>query len=110
MYDFQNCRKEKYFENTISSYNYICSNGADGVEIDVQLSGDRVNPIPIVFHDFSFKIKSGDHNENLSIKNIRYQNLQKVLLFVTQVCILKFCNICRSYGAISLLDKKILLL
>ncbi|KAH9517301.1 Glycerophosphocholine phosphodiesterase gpcpd1, variant 2 [Dermatophagoides farinae] len=40
---------EKFIENTISAFNYACKNGAQMIELDVQLSLDR---IPVIYHDF----------------------------------------------------------
>ena len=38
-------------ENTLSSYSYAFELGADGIEIDVQLSSDNV---PVLYHDWYF--------------------------------------------------------
>lgn len=46
-------RSEKVLENTVDSFNYAFKQGADMVELDVQLSKDKV---PIVYHDFNVNI------------------------------------------------------
>lgn len=44
---------EKVLENTVDSFNYAFKRGADMVELDVQISKDKV---PIVYHDFNVNI------------------------------------------------------
>lgn len=49
----RNDQTEKILENTVTSFNYAYHKGADMVELDVQLSKDKV---PIVYHDFNVNI------------------------------------------------------
>lgn len=46
-------RSEKVLENTVDSFNYAFKKGADMVELDVQISKDKV---PVVYHDFNVNI------------------------------------------------------
>lgn len=50
--------------------------------MDVQLSNDPVNPIPVVFHDFTVQTQFGGRSKKQSIKDLRYQDLQKVLFVI----------------------------
>lgn len=49
----RNDQNEKILENTVDSFNFAFKKGADMVELDVQLSKDKV---PIVYHDFNVNI------------------------------------------------------
>ncbi|KAH7640459.1 glycerophosphocholine phosphodiesterase gpcpd1-like protein [Dermatophagoides farinae] len=73
---------EKVLENTIDSFNFAFKKGADMVELDVQLTKDK---IPIVYHDFNVNIvlQQKDHmpeNFQMNIKDLTYEQLQKLKL------------------------------
>ncbi|XP_027198184.2 glycerophosphocholine phosphodiesterase GPCPD1-like [Dermatophagoides pteronyssinus] len=73
---------EKVLENTIDSFNYAFKKGADMVELDVQLSKDK---IPIIYHDFNVNIviQQKDQmaeNFQMNIKDLTYEQLQKLKL------------------------------
>jgi glycerophosphoryl diester phosphodiesterase len=46
-------------ENTLSAYRYAYELGADGIEVDVQLSRDGV---PVLYHDWTFDKITGEQN------------------------------------------------
>nr|XP_027201546.1 glycerophosphocholine phosphodiesterase GPCPD1-like isoform X2 [Dermatophagoides pteronyssinus] len=73
---------EKYIENTISAFNYACKNGAQMIELDVQLSHDG---IPIVYHDFdiqTFLINRHNDSEHdmfrIPLKDMSLHSLQQI--------------------------------
>ncbi|KAF7493662.1 Glycerophosphocholine phosphodiesterase GPCPD1 [Sarcoptes scabiei] len=71
---------EKLLENTIESFNFAYKKGADMVELDVQLSKDK---IPIVYHDFNVNLVLQKRDEEMetfemNIKDLTYNQLQKL--------------------------------
>lgn len=72
-------------ENTIASFKYAAENGADMVEIDVQLSRDFV---PVIYHDFHACIalkrkKDQQHSDLLEIpiKDLTLEQLQALKVY-----------------------------
>ncbi|XP_018494954.1 glycerophosphocholine phosphodiesterase GPCPD1 [Galendromus occidentalis] len=51
--DTVSAKVENVLENTVASFNYAARHGADMVELDVQLSKDKV---PVIYHDFHINI------------------------------------------------------
>ncbi|CAG2163683.1 unnamed protein product [Oppiella nova] len=82
-------RIENILENTIASFNFASLHGADMVELDVQLSKDKV---PIVYHDFNVNIimknkksksNSGEPStevHTMAIKDLTFKQLQSLQL------------------------------
>ncbi|XP_054156703.1 putative glycerophosphocholine phosphodiesterase GPCPD1 homolog 2 [Oppia nitens] len=80
-------RIENILENTIASFNFASLHGADMVELDVQLSKDK---IPIVYHDFNVniimknkrtKLDSGRPStevHTMAIKDLTFSQLQSL--------------------------------
>ncbi len=54
-------------ENTLRSFQMALASGADGVEMDVQISKDGV---PVVFHDFT-ALRMCGHDRSISSMNLR---------------------------------------
>ncbi|RWS28839.1 glycerophosphocholine phosphodiesterase GPCPD1-like protein [Leptotrombidium deliense] len=75
---------ENVLENTVASFNYASTHGADMVELDVQLSKDLQ---PVIYHDFHINIalkkkKSTTDDESLQVdvKDLTAQQLQLLKL------------------------------
>ncbi|KAH9388149.1 Glycerophosphocholine phosphodiesterase gpcpd1 [Tyrophagus putrescentiae] len=71
-------RSEKVLENTVDSFNYAFKKGADMVELDVQISKDKV---PVVYHDFNVNIVLQKKDRNIetypvNIKDLTFDQLQ----------------------------------
>ncbi|MEM0157509.1 MAG: glycerophosphodiester phosphodiesterase [Thermoplasmataceae archaeon] len=54
-------------ENTLRSFQMALASGADGVELDVQISRDGV---PVIFHDFT-ALRMCGHDNSISAMNFR---------------------------------------
>ena len=65
-------QSDKVLENTVDSFNYAFKKGADMVELDVQLSKDKV---PIVYHDF---------NVNIALQKVIYCHYKYDILLIPQ--------------------------
>ncbi|XP_064457256.1 glycerophosphocholine phosphodiesterase GPCPD1-like isoform X2 [Ornithodoros turicata] len=76
---------ENVLENTIASFNYAARHGADMVELDVQLSRDKV---PVIYHDYYIcihmkKRKSPLHEDEklkLAVRDLSVAQLQHLKL------------------------------
>lgn len=77
---------ENVLENTVASFNYAAKHGADMVELDVQLSKDKV---PVIYHDYHIcicmkKRKSPLQGEEeklqLAVKDLTVAQLQRLKL------------------------------
>ncbi|XP_029841462.2 glycerophosphocholine phosphodiesterase GPCPD1 isoform X2 [Ixodes scapularis] len=76
---------ENVLENTVASFNYAAKHGADMVELDVQLSKDKV---PVIYHDYYIcicmkKRKSPVQEEEklkLAVKDLTACQLQRLKL------------------------------
>lgn len=76
---------ENVLENTVASFNYAAKHGADMVELDVQLSKDKV---PVIYHDYHIcicmkKRKSPLQEEEklqLAVKDLTVAQLQRLKL------------------------------
>lgn len=75
---------DSVLENTVASFNYAANHGADMVELDVQLTKDK---IPIVYHDYyiclSPKNKKESSNSELlevAIKDLTEKQLKQLKL------------------------------
>ena len=64
----------KYTENTIEAFLDAFNNGADAVEMDVQLTKDNV---PIIFHDFDLNRLFGI---NKKVNELRLEEIRKLRL------------------------------
>ncbi|XP_022660541.1 glycerophosphocholine phosphodiesterase GPCPD1-like isoform X3 [Varroa destructor] len=76
---------ENVLENTVASFNYAARHGADMVELDVQLSKDKV---PVIYHDFHINIaikkrrRTANEEEPLTVavKDLTSQQLHDLKL------------------------------
>ncbi|OQR78773.1 glycerophosphocholine phosphodiesterase GPCPD1-like [Tropilaelaps mercedesae] len=76
---------ENVLENTVASFNYAARHGADMVELDVQLSKDKV---PVIYHDFHINIaikkrrRTANEEEPLTVavKDLTAQQLHDLKL------------------------------
>ncbi|MGB9678319.1 MAG: glycerophosphodiester phosphodiesterase, partial [Candidatus Ratteibacteria bacterium] len=64
----------KYTENTIEAFLDAFDNGADAVEMDIQLTKDNV---PIIFHDFDLKRFFGI---NKRVNELKLEEIRKLRL------------------------------
>ncbi|XP_077486025.1 glycerophosphocholine phosphodiesterase GPCPD1-like [Amblyomma americanum] len=79
---------ENILENTVASFNYAAKHGADMVELDVQLSKDKV---PVIYHDYYICICMKKRNASLkeeeklqlAVKDLTAAQLQQLKLSPT---------------------------
>ncbi|XP_064474264.1 glycerophosphocholine phosphodiesterase GPCPD1-like isoform X2 [Ornithodoros turicata] len=80
-------RVENVLENTIASFNYAASRGADMVELDVQLSKDMV---PVIYHDYHLcihtkqKYPADETKMEVAVKDLTVSQLQQLKLAPTE--------------------------
>ncbi|CAG2115177.1 unnamed protein product [Medioppia subpectinata] len=73
--------KENILENTIEAFNYACRHGADMIELDIQLSSDK---IPIIHHNFETQLYVRENKgtdlakQNTAIKDLAYSQMKKI--------------------------------